>query len=324
MSAVRTIPALLAALLFVPASHAATLREDTALSRPAVWLSDLFEGVENDRAIGPGPAPGGRIVVEAAQLAAIARQFGVDWRPASTADRIALEWPGRAFPREEALAALRAALAAAGVSAEADVDVPGFVTPNVPAGVPARAEVGQLDYDGLSGRFTAMLSVTAAGMAPAHARLSGRVTEMVELPVAAHRMMPGDLIGPRDIQTARLRAAAVREATVQVAAQAVGMVMRHPVGAGAPLLLADLGRPMAVRKGENVQMLLDGNGISVSAQGVAMDAGSMGERVRVLNAASRAIVEGEVMGNSQVRVSGTAPVLLPPGAVAPVRVAAQW
>ncbi len=320
----RTIPAALALLcLATLPCLSATLRGDTALSRPAVWLSDLFEGVENDRAIGPGPAPGGRIVVEAAQLAAIARQFGVDWRSSSTADRIALEWPGHAFPREEALAALRTALAVAGVSAEADVDVPGFSTPNVPADVPARAEVGQLDYDGLSGRFTAMLSVTAAGMAPAHTRLSGRVTEMVTLPVAAHRMMPGDVIGPGDIQMARLRSGIVRGEVAQVGAQAVGMAMRHPVGAGAPLLLADLSRPMAVRKGESVQMLLDGNGISVSAQGVAMDAGSVGERVRVLNAASRAIVDGEVMGNGQVRVSGTAPVLLPPGASLPVRVAAR-
>lgn len=324
MSAVRILPAVLALLCLAPfPGGAATLRVDTALSRPTVWLSDLFEGVDADRAIGPGPAPGGRIVVEAAQLAAIARQFGVDWRPASTADRIALEWPGHPFPREEAMAALRTALAVAGVSADADVDVPGFLPPDVPAGVAARAEVGQLEYDGLSGRFTAMLSVAAAGMAPARMRLSGRVTEMVEMPVAAHRMMPGDLIGPRDIQTARLRVGAVRAETVQVAAQAVGMVMRHPVGAGAPLLLADLGRPMAVRKGDNVQMMLDGNGVSVSAQGVAMDAGSMGERVRVLNVASRAIVEGEVVGSGQIRVSGTAPVLLPPGAVAPVRVAAR-
>ena len=52
-------------------------------------------GPKPTRVLGPGPAPGGRIVVEAAQLAAIARQFGVDWRPASPADRAVLDRPGR-------------------------------------------------------------------------------------------------------------------------------------------------------------------------------------------------------------------------------------
>ncbi len=54
-----------------------------------------------------------------------------------------------------------------------------------------------------------------------------------------------------------------------------------------------------------------------------MDSGAMGERVRVLNAQSRAIVDAEVAGSGRVRVSGTAPVLLPPGAPVPVRVAAR-
>ena len=221
------------------------------------------------------------------------------------------------------MAALRAALATAGVSADADVDMPGYVAPLVPTEAVARAEAGQLDYHPVEGRFTAVLSVTAAGMTPSHTRLSGRVVEMVELPVAARRLLPGDIVGPADIKTARLRANAVRGEVAQVAAQAVGMAMRHAIGPGAPILLADLGRPFMVQKGEPVQMDLDTPGISVSAQGVAMDSGATGERVRVLNVQSRAVVEAEVSGTSRVRVSGTTPVLLPPGAPVPVRVAAR-
>ena len=311
-------------LLALP-GHAATLRGGTTLSDPAVRLSDLWDGVGQDRAIGPSPEPGGRIIVEAPQLAAIARQFNVDWRPASTADRIVLERPGHGFPREEALAALRAALGTAGVSADAEVDMPGYVAPMVPAEATARGEVGQLDYNPVEGRFTAMLSVTAAGMAPAHARLSGRVMEMVELPVAARRLMPGDVIAAGDIQQARLRATAIRGEVAQVAAQAVGMALRHPVGPGAPLLLADLSRPFMVQKGEAVQMQLEAPGISLLAQGVAMDSGASGEHVRILNTQSRAIVDAEVVGTGRVRVSGTVPVLLAPGAPIPaaLRLAAR-
>lgn len=310
-------------LVFAVPATAATLRGGTSLSSPSVRLSDLWDGVDNDRAIGPGPEPGGRIIVEAAQLGAIARQFSVDWQPSSSSERIVLERPGRAFPREDALAALRTALTVAGISADADVEMPGFTPPLIPAESTGKAEVGQLDYNPVGGNFTAILSITAAGMSPAHVRLSGRIVEMVELPVAVRHMMPGDIIGAADVQMARLRASLVRADVAQLPAQAIGMALRHPVGAGAPLLLADLAHPQLVEKGELVQMRLDTPGITVVAQGVAMDAGAAGEHVRVLNQSSRAIVDAEVVSAGRVRVSGTTPVLLPPGAPVPVRVAAR-
>ena len=87
------IPALLAVLGMPMRPDAATLRTMTSLHAPTVRLSDLFDdaGDKANLVLGPGPAAGARIVVEAPQLAAIARQFGVDWRPASSADRAVLD-----------------------------------------------------------------------------------------------------------------------------------------------------------------------------------------------------------------------------------------
>ncbi len=59
-------------------SLAATLRNFVSLTEPVVRLSDLFEGVISDKPLGPAPAPGGRITLEAAQLSGIARQYNVD------------------------------------------------------------------------------------------------------------------------------------------------------------------------------------------------------------------------------------------------------
>ena len=86
----------------------------TTLHGPTVYLRDLFDdaGVGADRVLGPGPEPGGRIVVEAAQLNAIARQFDVEWRSVSRADRAVLEWPGRPMRQEEAVEAVRLAVTA--------------------------------------------------------------------------------------------------------------------------------------------------------------------------------------------------------------------
>jgi flagella basal body P-ring formation protein FlgA len=309
--------ALAAATLLATPARAAALRESTVLPRPDVRLSDLFTAQDHDRVIGPAPEPGGRIVVEAPQLAAIARQFGVDWRPSSTADRIVLDRPGRIFPQEEATAALHDALIKAGIPPNSEVEMPTYTPPMVPPDGSARPEIDQVEYDPVSGRFTALLSITANGMTPSHARLSGHVQEMADVAVATRRLGIGEVIGSADVQVSRVSAALVRTAVARLPEQAVGMALRRPVNAGAPLPLADLGRAAVVQRGSPVQMRLDLPGLSVSAQGVAMEPGATGERIRVLNPLSRAVMDAEIIGPEQVRVSGGAPVLLPPGAGVP-------
>jgi flagella basal body P-ring formation protein FlgA len=317
------------ALLAASAAGAATLRDtEVTLSDQSVRLSDLFNDVRQDRVIGPAPDPGGRIVVEAAQLGAIARQFGVDWRPASTADRVVVARPGRLFPREPVMAALRDVLLAAGIPANSEIETPTFNPPMVPPDDSARPDVTQASYDPVTGRFTALLSITASGMAPFNARLSGHVQEMVDVEVAARRLVVGDLLSAGDVQPARVRASLVRSEAARLPEQVVGMTLKHPLNAGAPMLLADLGHPALMQRGSPVQVLLDLPGLSITVQGVAMESAALGERVHVLNAASRAVMDAQAIGPLQVRVSnGSGAIILPPGAaiphVSPVRVAVR-
>src|SRR5690348_17518212 len=114
-------------------AQAATLRTMTTLHAATVRLADLFDdaGANAQRVLGPGPGPGGRIVVEAQQLGAIARQFGVDWHPASSSDRAVLERLGRPLRRDDVMDAVRSALIGAGASADCDVDLAGFSPPLV-------------------------------------------------------------------------------------------------------------------------------------------------------------------------------------------------
>jgi flagella basal body P-ring formation protein FlgA len=299
------LPALAAGLITAIPAAAATLRSATTLEAAMVRLSDLFDdaGPRANRVLGPGPAPGGRIVVEAAQLAAIARQFGVDWRPASAGDRIVLDRPGRLLPREQVLTALRAALAGAGAPADGDLELPGFAAPTVPAEGRTDAAIEQVDYDSASGRFTAMLAVIATDMPIQRLRLSGQLQEMVELPVLAHRVPAGSVLQAGDLQLARLRAGALRGETVRRITDAVGQSLKRAAVPGQPLTTADLMRPALVQKGARVVMELDAPGLALTDQGVAQDPGGAGDRIRVLNASSRAVLEAEVIGADRVRVS---------------------
>ena len=154
-----------------------------------------------------------------------------------------------------------------------------------------------------------MVSVVADGAPAAQLRLSGRMMEMADLPVPRRRMVPGDVIGSGDLEWVRLRATQAKGDVVRAMPDAVGQALRHAVQAGQPIQLADLGRPMVVQKGTPMLLALDTPGIQVTAQGVAMEPAGIGERVHVVNPASRVVVVAEVTGPGRARVlPGTMPV----------------
>jgi len=286
-------------------ADAATLRTMTTLHAPIVRLSDLFDdaGSKADVVLGPGPGAGARIVVEAPQLAAIARQFGVDWRPASSADRAVLERPGKPMRRDDVVEAVKGALIEGGASDDCDVDLTDFMPPLVPIEAEPRPVVSDLDYDAAAGHFDAMLSITGQGMEPINLRLSGKVDDTIELPVTTERLPAGTVLRADDVHMARVRVSLVHGEVVRRAGDAVGLQLRHQLAAGLPLMKTELSRPSLVEKGARVLMQFDSPGISLTGEGQALESGAIGERIRVLNPTSRAVVEGEVTGPDRVRVT---------------------
>ena len=308
MRALLVLPLLMA----TATANASTLKTSTTLHGPVVYLRDLFEdaGMNADRVLGPGPAPGGRIVVEAPQLDAIARQFKVAWRSASKSERALLEWPGRPLPHRDAIAAVRAALVAAGASSDCDVELPGFTPPLVPYDTAALPDVTQLDYDPNSGRFSATLTVLADGMDPINTRVTGRADDIVELPVPTMRLPAGTVLRSEDVRVARVHASAVHGEVIRGVDQAIGMQLKRQVAAGQPIETSELSPPLMVQRGATVQLQLQAPGLSLQGKAVAMEAGAVGERIRVMNPSSRAIVEAEVIGPASVRISpGTPPMV---------------
>lgn len=310
----RTISFLAALLTAIPAGGA-TLRPAVTLQGAYVQVSDMFDdaGPAGDRVLGRGPAAGGRIVVEASQAAAIARQFGVDWRPSSSGEQIVIDRPGKAVPREDILAAIRSALKAGGAAADVQVDLTSYAAPLVGFGARPEIAVEQLDSDPGNGRFTAGLAISTPGEPLQRLRVSGRVQEMVEAVVAARRLPAGAAILPGDVRMDRVPVAGRQDAAAQID-QVIGQALRHPLNPGQPVPLSDLRRAVLVQKGALVDMQLQSPGLVVSATGEAAEAGGLGERIGVINPVSGAMVEAEIVGLDQVRVLPGAPLRRPPRA----------
>ena len=299
------------------AAPAATLKPLSTLHSSVVRLSDLFAdaGRNADRVLGPGPAPGARIVVESRQLAAIARSYSVDWRPAFTAERAVLDRPGRPLAQAETMAPLSKALISAGAPADAAVMVDPFDPPMVPTEGSFTPTVTQLDYEAASGRFTAELGLGGAGGDAISWRVSGHTQAMTEVALSTTRLLPGSVLSAADLRLARLPAERVPPGAAKRIEDAVGKQVRIQIAAGSPVPLSDLTAPVLVRRDGRVLMLAEGPGLSLTAEGRALEAGAAGEHIRVLNPISKAVVDAVVVGEARVRVDPDAPPLTPAGGV---------
>ncbi len=293
------------AMLLAGRADAATLRPFTTLDAPVVRLSDLFAdaGSEANRVLGPAPAPGTRISVEAPQLAAIAREYGVDWKPVTGFDRAVLVRPGAPLAEGAVLAALRTALAGLGAAAGSAVELQGFQPPMLAVGAVPRVVVEQLSYDANEGGFQGALAIAVPGEAVVTVPVAGRSVRRVVLPVAARRLEPGTALGPGDFTEREVVAPAARGAVLRDPTAAFGRGVRHAVAAGAPVALDDLVALPTIARGQRVSMEIAAPGIAVTAIGVALADAGTGETVDVLNPVSRAVVEASVLGPGRVAVA---------------------
>lgn len=274
-------------------------------------LGDVFEGAGPRAAqpIGPAPAPGRRLVIEAPQLAALARAHGLAWRPLSAQERVVVERPGQSLPREEILAALRAELLRQGLDPEAELELGPLAPPMVPPAAVARLAAETASLDPTTGRFSATLAVMAEGMPVLRQRVAGRAVPTLPAVVAVRRMALGEVVGPGDVRLVRLRAERVRPGAAERPDQVVGQQLRRPVATDLPFLRADLAPPSLVERNALVTMVVEAPGLALAAQGRALEAAPRGGIVPVMNLASRTVVEGQVVGPGRVRVAmGAAPL----------------
>ena len=63
-----------------------------------------------------------------------------------------------------------------------------------------------------------------------------------------------------------------------------------------PIPLSELMQPTQITRGDPVRMQLQIGGLSVAGQGLALESGAAGDRIRVRNVSSQAVLEAEVVG----------------------------
>jgi flagellar basal body P-ring formation protein FlgA len=172
-------------------------------------------------------------------------------------------------------------------------------------------------YDPRSTRFDVAFEIANEnGTPPAKLRFTGTAIETVEAAVLARNLERGDVLKSSDVIVERRPRAEV--GTDPAARErAVGMQARRQLRIGQALRVADLAKPDLVTRDQNVTLIYETAGLYLTLRGKAMDNGTEGDVVSVMNLQSKRIVSGVVIGRGQVSISVTMPRLGPEADAAP-------
>lgn len=144
--------------------------------------------------------------------------------------------------------------------------------------------------------WSALLGVAAVILAP--------VISMAQpTAVVPHQIIyPGEKISFEMVKLVDVINPNLRPGYAKVIAEVEGFVSKKTLLPGRIIPVNSLREAYMMERGKNISMVFSTNGLMIVAQGVALQNGTLGERVRARNLDSGTIILGTVMQDGTLRV----------------------
>jgi flagella basal body P-ring formation protein FlgA len=288
------------------------LRADITVASDVVRVGDLVDnaGIESEVAVYRSPDLGTVGTLQVAQvLAALSahKVIGVDTKGIKevTVSRLARTLTAKDIKLELARAIEHhGGLGdAANLSLSFDRDLQDV---RLEANYTGQLQPASVRYEPRSTRFDVTFAISNDSGATTQLRFTGNAIETVEAAVLTRDVERTDVLKSSDVMVERRPRieigsdAAVRDSVV-------GMQMRRPMRAGQALRVADLVKPDLVQRDQNVTVIFQTAGIYLTTRGKALDNGTEGDVVNVLNPQSKRTLSGVVTGRGQVTIQVATP-----------------
>lgn len=291
-------------------AEAASPRSEIVITEDRVYLGDLFDGLDQGQAETPiarSPAPGREVVLDRRWVARLMQAHGV------TLDDAATTLPQMTVRRESVAITGDAIIEAIRVELDDEASLPFGDrleismdrTPDdvhLPDDAETEISIRDLSVDRSSGRFTGQAVIAGGDQEYATLPVSGRARSMVTVPVLNTRLGRQSIIADTDLDWVEVDAMRLDSAILHDPSDIVGMTPRRGIVPNSPIREHDLAAPTIVSRGDRVTMIVRHGALALSAQGRALEEGSRGQVIRVMNIDSNQTVEGVVEGGGQVLV----------------------
>jgi flagella basal body P-ring formation protein FlgA len=119
---------------------------------------------------------------------------------------------------------------------------------------------------------------------------------MLNVPVPNRRILKGELISSQDIVWIKTPSNRVQPNIIMHPDDLVGKTPMRGLRSGSPVRSSDVERPVIIRKGSLVTMVLKTPMMTLTSQGKAIENGSDGDVIRLTNTQSNTVIQAIVSG----------------------------
>ena len=159
-----------------------------------------------------------------------------------------------------------------------------------------------LSYDPRTTRFDVTFDMPdSMALQRQPARYTGTAIDTVNAIAVDRPIERGEVLQASDLTTVR-RPKAESSAVLTDGNAAIGLSARHALRPGQALAAADLMKPEIIARNDNVTIVYQVPGITLTLRGQAKDAGALGDTISIVNTESKRVVQAVVSGPDRVTV----------------------
>ncbi len=275
-------------------ANAATPKRDITITGDNITLGDVFDGIYKNEnyVLAPAPHPNTPITWDARTLNRLAKAFKLNWRPSST-DQITIRRLATVISEDMIKNAILNSFQNQNVNPNMDLEFVG-ADPTIILSheLAPTINVDTSSFNRERQTFSATLSTS--GNKTFHYK--GVAHKMVRIPVLKTAARRGDSIKQSMISMIDIRENYITDDIALHVDELLHMTPRKIVRANEPVKLSQLNKPIMVKRGDLVTMQLKSGPISLTALAKAMENGTKGDMIRLVNMDSKRTLEAQVTG----------------------------
>ena len=280
---------------------AADLKSSVTVTEDNITLGDVYTGIEKNASfvLAPSPEPGVSLVWDARTLNRLAKAF--DLPSVSSTTQVTIRRIATIVTPDMVKKAVLDSLADKGAKGAFEVE---FINEReariiLPQDMDPSVTVTQSSYNASRRTFSATLETPDNTTR----QVTGMLHPLIEIPVLKTGARRGDTIGRNDVTTIAVREDFITDQMVIRPENLIGMTPKRIVRGNSPVAVSDLEKPLMVKRGELVTMELQRGPIQLSALAKALESGTSGDTIRLMNIDSKRTIEGEITGLRSARVT---------------------
>ena len=269
-------------------------------------LGDIFEGLSPlvaSKFVTEAPEPGKRKIIRLNLINKLINKYNINYQINDSTKSVIVKRSSRLISPKEIYKTISLELKEVTPNKDFLISIR---KKDIKAYIPTNSyfdtKIINFDYDTNSERFTTSIEIHGENFTTFNINISGFARKVIEIPVLKNRITRGNKITEFDLKYIKLSESNLQSDIITNINDFYGKEAKRNLSKEKPIRNIDLRNERLVLKGQPVTLRIESKLMSLKTIGKALEHGSKGEFIKILNPRTSKVIMGIVEGFNDVKV----------------------